>query len=183
MPSPSVSRRTALGIVLGSGAAGVAGCSLDSLDPGSDDPTFTPSSGVSPSGGPATGSGDVDDAALVAEVLAAIALAHRTARANARAHPQLAAVLSPFEDLHAAHGAELGTLPSSKGRVTAPNEDDAAVRARVGRAEQLLQRRLVAASGVAVSGPLALTFASMAGAVAQLRTTLTASGTTPGATS
>lgn len=173
MPSPSVSRRTALGVMLAAGAAGAAGCSLDSLDPTSDDPTMTPSSGVSTSGTtPGDGSDGDDDAALVAEVLSAIALAHRTARANARAHPQLTGLLRPFETLHAAHGAELGTLPATTGRVSARDEDDAAVRARIRRTEQLLQRRLVAAAGVADSGPLALTFASMAGAVAQLRTTL-----------
>ncbi|MEO9324864.1 hypothetical protein ABFT23_15325 [Nocardioides sp. C4-1] len=171
-----MSRRTALGAVLAAGAAGAAGCSLDSLDPTSDDPTMTPSSGVSTSGtapgdgSPASDGGD--DAALVGEVLSAIALAHRTARANVRVHPQLTDLLRPFETLHAAHGAELGTLPTTTGRVSARGEDDAAVRARIGRTEQLLQRRLVAAAGVADSGPLALTFASMAGAVAQLRTTL-----------
>lgn len=159
--------------------AGAAGCSLDSLDPTSEDPILTPTSGPSATGSdavtpttPAEEPDAVDDASLVEEVLAAVALAHRTARANARLHPETAAALRPFEALHQLHGDELGGLPRTTGRVTAPGDSPAQVLARVGRGEARLQRTLVAAAGSAGSGALAQTFASMAAAVAQLRTTL-----------
>lgn len=164
-----------LGVVV----VGAAGCSLDSLDPTSEDPTFTPTSGPSASGSdavtptsPAEEPDAVDDTGLVEEVLTALALAHRTARANARQHPETAASLRPFEALHQAHGDELGGLPRTTGRVTSPGDSPAQALARVDRSEARLQRTLVGAAGSAGSGALAQTFASMAAAVAQLRTTL-----------
>lgn len=156
-----------LGGALAVGAVG-AGCSSDALDPSSPDPTLTPTSGASS----ATEERPDDDAGLVAEVLGALALAHRTARANARAHPEVAPVLRPFERLHATHARELGDLPRTTGRVTARGGAPAQVRARVERTEARLQQTLVEAATTASSGALAQTFASMAAGVAQLRTTL-----------
>jgi hypothetical protein len=177
-PSPVVSRRVLLGTSAGLIALGAAGCSLDSLDPTSDDPTITPTSGASPSGSTSAGATDTpsdvppDDAALVTKVLAAIALAHRTARGTRRAHRDLTTVLRRVEALHRAHADELGDMPAATGRVTRSGETSARALARVDRAEGRLQRTLVDAATAAGSGALAQTLASMAAAVAQVRTTL-----------
>ena len=179
-PLPAVSRRALLGASAGLVALGTAGCSLDSLDPSSDDPTTTPtggtttSAGTSPAGPDSPPPGPDDDGALVADVLAAIAVAHRTARGTRRAHRGLATVLRPAEALHLAHAEELGGLPTATGRATRAGESTNQALARVARGEARLQRVLVAAAGSAGSGALAQTLASMAAAVAQLRTTLAA---------
>ncbi|WP_139982101.1 hypothetical protein [Nocardioides litoris] len=171
----AVSRR----LVLGASLLGVAGCSLD-LDPTTDDPTIAPSGGPgSPVGTGAVPEPD-DDADLVASVLGALAVAHRTARVNARRHPDLARRLRPLERLHATHAAELGRLPSASGVVADAGEDDAAVLARVGRAEARLERSLADAALEAASGALAQTLAAMAAGTAQLRTTLGPSATAGG---
>lgn len=170
-----VSRRALLGGVVATTAAASAACSLDSLDPSPADPTITPTTGPGPTDdptAPAVEPAADDDAGLVAEVLAATALAHRTARANARQHPGLAPVLRRLEALHTAHADELGDLPATTGRVADPRESRARVLARVDRSEARLQRTLVGAARSAGSGALAQTFASMAAGVAQLRTTL-----------
>ncbi|MDO9455392.1 hypothetical protein [Nocardioides sp.] len=182
MPSrlPVLSRRALLGGTVGAAVLGTAGCSLGSLDPTSDDPTITPTSGPSSSssssGATATAPAEVptavDDAAVVSEVLAAIALAHRTARANIRAHRDLAGRLRPIEALHQTHADELGDLPRTTGRVSDPGETPAQAMARVDRGEARLQRVLVGAATSVASGALAQTLASMAAGVAQLRTTL-----------
>jgi hypothetical protein len=177
-PSPAVSRRALLGVSAGLVALGTTGCSFDSLDPTSDDPTITPT-GAS-SGSTATPATDdpadapVDDAALVADVLAAIALAHRTARDTRRAHRGLATTLRRVETLHRDHADELGVMPTATGRVTRSGETAARALARVDRAEGRLQRTLVDAAAAAGSGALAQTLASMAAAVVQVRTTLDA---------
>lgn len=168
---PSVSRRVLLAGSV-AGAAVVAGCTGDALDPDPQDPTLTPSSGAASPGDVTARPEPDDDAGLVAEVLAGLAVAHRTARANARVHPDLAPVLRRFERLHTTHAAELGDLPRATGRVSAAAESPAQVRARVERTEAALQRVLVDAATAAGSGALAQTFASMAAGVAQLRTTL-----------
>lgn len=178
--SPVVSRRVLLGGSVGAALVGAAGC--DTLDPTSADPTFTPT--TTPRGGAATATPTEpaddpaadDDTALVAEVASAIALAHRTAKANARLHPQLAGALRPFERLHRTHGDELGGLPATDGRVAARGESRQQVLARIDRREAELQRVLVGAATAAGSGALARTFASMAAGVAQLRPTLDAAG-------
>jgi hypothetical protein len=173
-----VSRRALLAGTL-AGVTVAAGCSTDALDPDPDDPTLTPSSSASATASEGTGESeapgpgaDPDDAALVTGVLGALAAAHRTARVNARAHPEVAPVLRRLADLHETHAAELGDLPRARGRVTAPGESPAQVRARVDRSESDLQRTLTDAATSAGSGALALTFASMAVGVAQARTTL-----------
>jgi hypothetical protein len=177
-PLPVLTRRAMLGGALVAVAAGAAGCSLDSLDPSSQDPTYTPTSGPSTStgaggtNGPPTQEPGADDTALVAEVLTALALAHRSARANARLHPQVAGALRPFEALHQTHGDELGKLPRTTGPIADPRDSPAEVLVRVARGEARLQRTLVEAATSAGSGALAQSFASMAASVAQLRTTL-----------
>ncbi|MCW2815460.1 MAG: hypothetical protein JWN84_2915 [Nocardioides sp.] len=170
-----VSRRALLGGVVATTATASTACSLDSLDPSPDDPTITPTSGPGSTDDPTAPAAEPaadDDEGLVGEVLAAIALAHRTARANARQHPGLAPVLRPFETLHTTHADELGDLPASTGRVADRRESRTQVLARVDRSETVLQRTLVGAARSAGSGALAQTFASMAAGVAQLRTTL-----------
>ncbi len=156
-----------LGAAVGAVVVAAAGCSASSLDPTSDDPTITPTSSPSADGEPAA----VDDTALVGAVLAALAVAHRSARADARAHQEVAATLRPFERLHLVHARELGDLPRSTNGV-GPSASPAQALARLGRREERLQRTLVEAATSAGSGALAQTLASMAGAVAQLRTTL-----------
>ncbi|MFB9313788.1 hypothetical protein [Nocardioides plantarum] len=182
-PLPSVSRRALLGASAGLVALGAAGCSLDSLDPTADDPTITPTTAAagSPTDGSAspTGADDgADDGALVESVLAAIAAAHRTARGTRRVHRGLTTALRRAESLHLAHAEELGGLPAATGPATRPGETANQALVRVDRGEGRLQRTLVDAAGSAGSGALAQTLASMAAAVAQLRTTLT-----PGAAS
>lgn len=179
MPSrpPTVHRRALLGGSAGLavvGVVGLSGCS-DSLDPSSDDPTITPSrdsSDAPTTTGGAAPDDEPDDAALVAEVLGAIALAHRTARGTGRAQRSLTRTLRRVEALHVVHADELGGLPAATGQVTRAGDTPAQALARVDRAEQGLQQRLVDAATAAGSGALALTFASMAAAVAQVRTTL-----------
>lgn len=179
---PTVSRRAVLAGT-GVAVAGLAGCSFDSLDPTDDDPTTGPTGGTSDSATAGTPSGpddqpddQPDDEALVAEVLSALALAHRTALGNRRAHRDLAGRLRRAEALHLAHAEELGDLPAATGQVTRAGETSAQALVRVDRAEAGLQRFLVAAAGAAGSGALAQTFASMAAGTAQLRTTLGAPG-------
>jgi hypothetical protein len=177
---PAASRRAVLGAAL----LGVAGCSLDDLDPTSDDPTFTPSSGASASGTTRTEPADdpadpgaADDAVLVEGVLAALALAHRTARSNARTHADLAPSLLRLVKLHTTHADELGPMPRSRGRVVDAAETPEQVLARVDGAEGRLQQALVEAALAASSGALAQTLASMAAATAQLRSVVTSGGT------
>lgn len=172
MPSrpPVLTRRVVVGALLLS----TAGCSLDDLDPTSEDPTAEPLGppDATASDEPTAEPEEPDDSALVTEVLAALALAHRTARAGARFHRGVAPTLRRFEELHATHAAELGDLPRTTGRVADPAESDAAALARVDRTEARLQRTLVVAATAAGSGALAQTLASMAAGTAQLRTTL-----------
>jgi hypothetical protein len=107
------------------------------------------------------------DSDLVAAVSEAIAGTSALATATGRAAPALRPLTRRLVALHEAHLEELGgTADADPGVVKGSRE---VARARLLRAEERLQRRLVEAALEAESGALAQVLASMAAAVAQQR--------------
>ncbi|WP_167736667.1 hypothetical protein [Nocardioides sp. 1609] len=167
-----MTRRALVGVTV----LGTAGCSIGSLDPSSEDPTITPTTSPSDGSDPdpgGTGATDVDtDSALVEEALLALSVAHRTAQANARAHPPLADALAPLVRLHRAHAGELGGPRPTSGRVAVGRGSVQRARRRVALAEETLEQALAGLAVQADSGALARLLASMAASVAQHRSVL-----------
>lgn len=149
--SPVARRGLLLG---GAGAvlAVAAGCGTEDTAPASSAPTAD-----------AVGA----DSDLVERVVAEIGTALGAAAATARRHRRLRGLARPFADLHRTHLERLEADADDPG-ADAP-ADEAAARAALLRAEERLQRRLVAAAVDAESGALAQVFASMAAGVAQQR--------------
>lgn len=106
------------------------------------------------------------DSDLVERVVGEIGTALGAASATARRHRGLRGVARAFADLHRTHLDRLDADTEADG--SAPG-DEASARAALLRAEERLQRRLVAAAVEAQSGALAQVFAAMAAGVAQQR--------------
>ncbi|KAA1420789.1 hypothetical protein F0U44_00075 [Nocardioides humilatus] len=156
MPRPAAlaSRRLVIGGAAAGAALLVSGCGVRD------------SRGSATSGDPTAPAADADSD-LVVEIVDQITGALSLAKATGTAFKSLRPLSRDLVALHDAHLDELGESADPSKEVVKGTVETA--RARLLRAEENLQGRLVTAALAAESGALAQTFASMAAAIAQQR--------------
>lgn len=168
MPSPELSRRGALGLVLAGLAA--SGCDLEAPD--ARRPHTGPGAATAATPTPA----EDPDGSLVESVRTEIGTVLALVGAAGGRRPALGAELAPLRRLHRRHLAALpGDAATDSEPVVTGSTDR--VRAAVRREELRLQHALADAAVVAESGPLAALLASMSAAVAQRLADAPARGT------
>lgn len=161
--TPHLATRASRRGVLGGILLGVTATACE-LDPPRDDPADAAPTATEGTPGPV-----VDhDTRLVRQAVAAHGAALAVVSGIASARPPLARTVAPWRDLHLAH---LEALEALEARVRVPPQRQrgsaTALRTRLRRQEEGLQRELADASVAAESGALASLLATMSAAVAQ----------------